>query len=154
MLTHLKTNKQNNKAVSLSMVCGHQLPGINFTHSSQLHFQRCPVGSLKLVMVGVFTPKKQANARNQDCFCSSESWLLNIYWHTIAYNWYYFGSKCFLVATFSITNEQCLHLHMPSFRITVGGKWETTANFPKNRRSNQFSDFRHNLKPKEIEAWL
>lgn len=151
MLTHLE---RNNKAVRPSWCADASSQESTWHISCQLHFQWCPVGSLKLVIVGVFTPKKQANARNQDCFCSPESWLLNIYWHTVAYNWYYFGSKGFLAATFSITNEQCLHLHMPSFRITVGGKWETMARFPKNRRSNQFSDFRYNLKPKETEARL
>lgn len=149
MLAHLQTN---NKAINLSWCTDTSSQESN--GSCQFHFQCCPVGSLKLAMVGVFTPKKQANARNQGYFCSSESWLLNIYWHTVACNWYYFGSKGFLVATFSITNVQFLHLHMPHFRITVGGKWETTATFPKNQKSNQFSDFKYNLKPKETEACL
>lgn len=47
--------------------------------SSQFLIQ-CRFGSLKSVMVGIFTPRKLAKTVNK-VFSSLESWL-HIYWHT------------------------------------------------------------------------
>lgn len=41
---------------------------LNAHISSQLYIQGCPIGSLKLATVGVFTPRKLVNTTNQDIF--------------------------------------------------------------------------------------
>ena len=122
-------------------------------------FQGCLGGRLKLVVMGVLTlPRKLASTTNQGYFLSSESPLLNINWHNMAFSWCHFGCKVFLVAVFSayhsiISDSVCTYTCLLSESQHVEGK-KLLLPSQRTREKTHFLAFRNDLKTKEIKAWF